>query len=66
MKNNSKFNLEKILKETTKKLKEASPEAQAYLLSLSVGELQIRLTSTQAQKIAATLLEKTGYTVEST
>lgn len=66
MENNSKFNLEKILKETTKKLREAFPEAQAYLLSLSIEELQIRLTSTQAQKIAVTLLEKTGFTVEST
>ena len=31
MENNSKFNLEEILKGTTKKLKESFPEAQAKL-----------------------------------
>jgi len=66
MENNSEFNLEEILKETTKKLKETFPEAQTHLLSLSNEELQIRLTPTQAQRIAIDLLEKIGYKVDAT
>ena len=62
----NKFNLEEILKESTKKLKEKFPEAQIYLLSLSSEELQTRLTPTQAERIAATLLEKTGYKADTT
>jgi hypothetical protein len=59
--NEPEFNLSKILKETTNNLKEEFPEAQAYLLELSKEELQARLTSAQALKIAETLLEKIGF-----
>ena len=65
MRKNSKFNLEEILEESTKELKEKFPEAQAYLLSLSNEELQTHLTQTQAERIAALLLEKTGYKADS-
>ena len=65
MKKDSKFNIEEILKESTQKLKEKFPEAQVYLLSLSSEELQIRLTPTQAERMAATLLEKIGYKADS-
>jgi len=58
MEKKSKFNLSKILDETTNKLKEAFPDAQKYLLELSKEELQTRLTSGQALEVAKTLLEK--------
>lgn len=60
-----KFNLSKILDETTNKLKEAFSDAQKYLLELSKEELQTRLTSGQAFEIAKTLLEKMGVEADS-
>jgi len=65
MEKKSKFNLSKILDETTNKLKEAFPDAQKYLLELSKEELQTRLTSGQALEIAKTLLEKMGVKADS-
>jgi hypothetical protein len=65
MADNHEFNLEEILEESTKKLKEKYPEAQAHLILLSNDKLQIRLTSSQAQDIALTLLEKIGHKVNS-
>lgn len=61
MKKDFEFNLAKILEEKTKKLKKAYPKAQEYLLELSKEELQRRLTSSQALKIAETLLEKIEF-----
>jgi hypothetical protein len=65
MEKKSEFNLSKILDETTNKLREASPDAQKYLLELSKEELQTRLTSSQALEIAGKLLEKMGIKVDS-
>jgi oligoendopeptidase F len=61
----SKFDLSKILNETTDKLKETFPDAQKYLLELSKEELQARLTSGKALEVARTLLEKMGVRVNS-
>jgi hypothetical protein len=61
----SKFDLSKILNETTDKLKETFPDAQKYLLELSKEELQTRLTSGKALEVARTLLEKMGVRVNS-
>jgi hypothetical protein len=65
MEKESKFNLAKILEETTNKLKETFPDVQTYLLELSKEELQSRLTSGQALQIAETLLEKIGFKADS-
>ena len=65
MEKDSQFNLAKILKETTNKLKETYPKAQEYLLELSKEEMQTRLTSGQALEIAETLLEKVGFKADS-
>jgi len=54
----SKFDVEKVLQDSCEELQKISEEAQEYLLSLATEELQARLTSGKARKIAATLLEK--------
>ena len=65
MEKDFKFNLAKILEETTNKLKETYPLAQEYLLELSKEELRTRLTSGQAIEIAETLLAKIGFKADS-
>ena len=65
MEKDFKFNLAKILEETTNKLKEKYPRAQKYLLELSKEKLQTRLTSGQAIEIAETLLVKIGFKADS-
>jgi hypothetical protein len=65
MEKKPEFNLSKILDKTTNKLKEAFPDAQKYLFELSKEELQTRLTSGQALKVAETLLEKMGVKADS-
>ncbi len=65
MVNKFKLNLFKILDETTIALKEKFPEAQTYLLELSKDDLQTRLTSGQALKIAEDILKKMGFKAES-
>lgn len=58
MSEESTFDLEKIIFDSTEELKKISGEAQEYLLSLATEELQTRLTAGRAREIAQTLLEK--------
>jgi hypothetical protein len=60
MSEESTFDLEKIVRESTKKLKKISGSARTYLVSIANKELQRRLTTTEAFQIAQELLKKMG------
>ena len=56
-----KFNLQKILVDSTKKLVEEFPEAQQLLSHAAESIMQTHLTPYQAQSIAKALLEKVDF-----
>ena len=56
----SAFDLEKIIHESTQRLKRISRSARTYLVSIANKELQRRLTNAEAFQIAQELLKKMG------
>lgn len=56
-----KFDLVKILTESTGKLAEKFPDAQKYLIKVATDDMQTHLTSSQASTVAKSLLDKMGF-----
>jgi hypothetical protein len=55
------FDLEKIIKESSKNLKAKYPEGQIYLVQIAKNEMQTHLTLGEIVAIAQNLLKKVGY-----
>jgi hypothetical protein len=56
-----KFDLVKILTESTRKLAKKFPDAQKYLIEVATDDMQTHLTSSQTSTIAESLLDKVGF-----
>ena len=57
MDSESSFDLKEILSDSTENIKKISENAQTYLISLHENELQTRITSAKARRIAKKFLE---------